>query len=577
MVPPAAARALYALLTLAVLVALGVPAILPLPPASAQDPRPAEARAPAAPTEVAVPMRDGKTLAADLYLPAASGKYPTVLIQTPYGKQRMGAVLSDPEASLGETGRGAASDMQVLMDRDHYAYVVADWRGFYGSKAAMARVKRGEWRRGHDGYDTVEWIAAQPWSDGKIGTWGGSALGKQQLDTAAEHPPHLVCCVPLIAAMGQGYADYYEGGVLLEGHVQRLDQLGFGVSALVRAAPLSGALAWKLAAGRTYHPEAIAVPCLFITGWWDSYPDLVVRTFEDVIARGGPAARAGSKLLLGPWDHVSVGVARQGDRDFSGAALESGRAARAFLDRWLRGTGAAAAAEDAVPRVRYWVAGEEGWRAAESWSALPRGTLVRYLDATGGIVAARPVAPAAGDRTYRHDPRDPAPTLGGANLPPMKHGPTDHAALGARHDLLVYSTPALVEPLRLNGCAELAFTFAADRADCDFSARLCDVTPDGKALLIADAVGRAKLRDGTDQAKPLTPGATVALTLRFPPTAATLPAGHRLRLYLGSANWPRYERNPHTGADHWDAKGALDLNVTVHHDAAELRLPTLKD
>lgn len=521
---------------------------------------------------VQVPMRDGKSLAADVYLPPKPGKFPSVLIQTPYNRSNMGAVMSTPDAPMGETGRGSASDMKVLMDREHYAYVVVDWRGFYGSKAAMEGVKPLQFRRGLDGFDCVEWIAAQEWSDGRVGTWGGSALGKQQLDTAAEHPPHLVCCAPLIASMGTEYAAYYEGGVMLEGHVKRLDQLGFGVGAKVIAQPLSGAEIWKWAEKLSYRPQAIQVPCLMITGWWDNYPDLVVKTFEDIVAKGGDRAKAHSRLLIGPWDHVSVGVAAQGDVTFEKAALFSGGAAKAFFDYWLRDQ--KDNGWDRTARVRYWVVNEEGWKAAESWTGIARETTALYLHPDGKIAAEKPAQP--GTRGWTHDPVKASPTLGGANLPPMKHGPTDQSALSDRKDGAWYSTGKLEKPLRLNGNAELTITFSANRPDCDFFARLCDVGPDGRPILIADAAGRASLRDSTAEKKLLTPGEKYTITLRFPSTATTFPEGHELRLHLSSANWPRYERNPHTGADHWDAKTAVDLEVTVHHEEAVLKLPQEK-
>jgi uncharacterized protein len=516
--------------------------------------------------DVAIPMRDGKSLAADVYLPEKEGKYPCVLIQTPYNKRNMGTVMTLENVPAGETGRGAASDMRVLMDREHYAYVVVDWRGFYASKPAMKVMPK----RGQDGFDCVEWIAAQEWSDGKVGTWGGSALGKQQLDTAAERPPHLVCCAPLIAAMGQDYESYYEGGVLLEGHVKRLDQLGFGVSEKVLAAPLSGTTAWKLAVQVTYHPEAIQVPCLMITGWWDNYPDLIVKTFEDIVAKGGDGARSGSKLLIGPWDHVGVGVAEQGALRFEKASLESARAAKAFFDWWLRGL--KDNGWDKVPRVRYWPVNGDEWKSCESWTALARETKSYWLTADGKLAAEKPQQDATKSWTY--DPVDPSPTLGGANLPPMRHGPTDQSALSDRKDGMWFSTGKLEKALRVNGNVELTVSFEANAPDCDFTARLCDAGPDGKPILIGDAAGRAKLRDSTATPKLLQQGQTYALTLRFPSTAATFPEGHELRVYLSNTNWPRYERNSGTGADHWDEKAAQPVKVTIHFGASELRLPT---
>ena len=342
--------------------------------------------------EVEIPMRDGAVLAADLYLPSRAGRHPTVLIQTPYNKRFFGGPLSGVVREGGAAGRGSAADALALLDREHYAYVVVDWRGFFRPRAAQAEARRGSWRRGLDGFDCVEWIARQEWSDGKVGTWGGSALGKQQLDTAAEKPPHLVCCVPLIASMGQDYESYYEGGVAVEAHVEELGGLGFGVSGRVGRAARPDQPVWRFVRERTYRPEAVGVPSLFITGWWDNYPDQVIATFEDVAQRGGPGA-AQSKLLVGPWDHVSVGLAKQGDLSFPGAAGESGRAAKAFLDFWLRGEKDNGWKE--TPRVRYWRIGGEGWHAVDSWSTAPRETTRLHVAGAGRLGAAAPAEPLA--------------------------------------------------------------------------------------------------------------------------------------------------------------------------------------
>jgi predicted acyl esterase len=499
-------------------------------------------------------MRDGKHLAADLYLPAKRGRYPAVLIQTPYNKDNLGAPISTGKSDGGEVGRGAVSDTLGLLDRDRYAYVVVDWRGFYASKEAMEGVQRGRWRRGQDGYDCVEWIAAQPWSDGKVGTWGGSALGKQQFDTAAEKPPHLVCAVPLIATMGQSYGGYYDGEVYREAHVKTLDALGYGVSKFALDNPLPDTPTWRAVERLTYRPDLVDVPCLFITGWWDHYPGDVIRNFEDLVARGGPKAREHSKILIGPWDHVSVGLAEQGGRRFDGAARASAEAAKAFFDRWLRGV--ENNGWDRTPRVRYWVINEEGWRDAEAWSAVSKGTRTLHLTADGRLAA---VQGADEPRGYLYDPKSPPPTLGGANLPPLKHGPTDQTPLGARKDVLAYTTGPLDPPLRILGEIEIVLDVEADRPSFDMIVRVCDVRDDGKAWLLADAARR------TRDAKP---GERVRVTLRVPPTAAAV---RELRIYVSSGNWPRYERNPHTGDHHWDAAKALPLSVRIH--GGRVRVP----
>ncbi|MBM4094470.1 MAG: CocE/NonD family hydrolase, partial [Planctomycetes bacterium] len=306
--------------------------------------------------DISIPLRDGKSLNADVYLPATEGNYPAVLIQTPYNKAFLRGILGEGKGRGGEVGRGAESDLAVLRDREHYAYVVVDWRGFFASKEAADGARK-PIRRGLDGYDCVEWIARQPWSNGKVGTWGGSALGRIQFETAAEKPPHLVCAVPLIAPLGQRYEDYYDGGILREAHVNTLDRLGFGVSAIVKQVPNPDALAWTLAKRATYKPESIEVPCLVITGWWDHHPASILSSWEDIRAKGGPQARQ-SKLLVGPWDHVSIGVAKQGDLSFPKAAKASGEAARAFLDYWLRGSDNG---WYKAPDSRLWQIGEEQW------------------------------------------------------------------------------------------------------------------------------------------------------------------------------------------------------------------------
>ena len=513
-------------------------------------------------------MRDGKNLAADVFLPSRPGKYPCVLIQTPYDRRHLGAPISGTISTVSNAGRGAVSDTLGLLDRTNYAYVVVDWRGFYGSKSAMRGLDRRRWRRGQDGYDCVEWCATQPWCNGRIGTWGGSALGKQQFDTAVQHPPHLICCVPLIAAMGQRYEFYYDGGIPLEAHIGMLDFLGYSVSGKVRSSPHPDARVWRWISAITYRPRDIQVPCLMITGWWDNYPDEVIQTFEDIVAKGGARARSGSKLLVGPWDHVGVGLAKQGDTEFPGAELASARAAKAFFDfhlRNMRNNG-----WDRTPRVRYWQCGRDAWCAAESWTGIGRRNQRLFLG-PGRIGPDRRDIGRAIDLSYRYDPKRPTPTLGGANLPPLPHGPKRQNELLRRKDVLIYRTDRLRAPLELNGNASVRFHFSCNRIDCDFTARLCDERPNGDLILVGDAAQRAKFRNGHLQL--LEPGRTYGIALEFPSTAYTFRKGHRLTLILGSGNYPRYERNPHTGDDFWDASKAKDLTVTVHHGADTL--PTL--
>ena len=210
----------------------------------------------------------------------------------------------------------------------------------------------------------------------------------------------------------------------------------------------------------------------------------------------------------------------------------------------------------------------------DSWSTAPRETTRLHVAGAGRLGAAAPAEPLELPWTY--DPAQPPPTLGGANLPPLPHGPRDHAALGARKDVLVFSTGPLKEALRLEGNASFTFTFRCDAPDCDCVAQLCDAPPGGGAFPLAEGAVRARLRNG--RAEPLHPGEATRVTLRFRATAADIAAGHELRLYLASGGWPRYARNPHTGEDQWNGKEAKPLHVTLvvdEQNPALLELPRL--
>jgi predicted acyl esterase len=530
------------------------------PPASRAEDAPWTAEQ----TDVAIPMRDGKSLAADVWLPATPGRYPAVVVQTPYSRAMFRASL----AARNDTGS---------WDREHYAYVVADWRGFFGSKKAG---RAGPGQLGRDGFDVVEWTAAQPWCDGKVGTWGPSALGRVQLETAAEQPPHLVCCVPLVAPIGQHYDDYYEGGVLREAHVDKLDALGFGAGAIVRAAPLEHAAAWGIAESLD-RPERIGVPMFFITGWYDIGTARELDSFRAIVEHGGPKAREGSRLLVGPWTHMALDKAVQGDMSFPAAVGEAARETRLFLDSHLRG--ATDNGWAARPRVRTWRCNEEGWIAAESWPSkhiarrelrLHANGVIAWLDGPGPNTESDEPA-----RGYVDDPAAPVPTIGGANLPAphLTDGPRDQASLLGRDDVLVYSTEVLEAPLRMDGAAVLNLWLRSDQPDVDVAVRLCHVLADGRTMLVADGIQRVSQLKSR-RVRPLVPGQAMELEVMLPPLAYTFPAGTRLRLLVAGSNWPRYERNPHTGEIHFDPAKSTPANVEILHDyahAAVLKLAAL--
>ena len=199
-----------------------------------------------------IKMNDGKKLAVDIYIPNGMGKGPVILIQTPYNRQ----VYRLAGLPLG---------IGANINSSNYVFVVADWRGFYGSKKAAYI---GSPDRTRDGYSTVEWIAAQTWSNGKIGTWGASALGKVQYQTAKGNPPHLTCICPLVAGPQFEYNEYFPNGCLRTEYVQQLDGLGFGLTAGLMAHPIKDNY-WNFAEDINDYPDSIQVPCFMIGGWYD--------------------------------------------------------------------------------------------------------------------------------------------------------------------------------------------------------------------------------------------------------------------------------------------------------------------
>lgn len=537
-------------------------ALAAAPAAPAQDAPPGPAPWVRDDTAVSIPMRDGRPLAADVHLPSKPGRYPAIVIQTPYDRARHRSMLGAGQGGFGDDG----ALLMSFAERERYAYVVVDWRGFHGSRGAgPVRVAS----LGQDGHDVVEWAAAQPWCDGKVGTWGPSALGVVQYQTAAERPPHLVCAVPVVAAAGNRWEDAYEAGVMREDHLASLDRLGFGTARLLREAREPGLPLWTLAR-RLEGSERIDVPVLVVTGWFDHGTARQIGTFASLLRDAGPRARAESRLLIGPWHHTAVDAAPQGDLTFPGAAGAAASAVRAWFARHLRGEGDGGWA--AGERVRFWRCGEEGWVSAPSW---PRAVGERRFTLhSDGRIDGAPAAADEAPRAFLDDPENPVPTIGGAVLPlgGIAPGPRDQARIAARTDVLRFETGALAEPLRIEGSVVVDASIRMDAPDADLCVRLCRTDAKGRTVLLTDSAARASFRgarDGRTSAfEPVEPGEPCRVRVTLPPLAATIGTGERLTLLVSGSNWPKFERNGHTGAPAFDATRAVAVKVEVLCDAA---------
>ncbi len=510
---------------------------------------------------LAIPTRDANVLAADLWFAGATpAAKPVILIQTPYNRKlyRLGVI----------PGFAGGASFPVSTN---YNYVIVDWRGFYDSSDAAAP----GYNRGLDGYDCVEWIATQPWSNGRVGTWGSSALGAIQYQTAFQQPPHLVCCTIQVRFFQVGYADYYYGGVYRKEQAESTASLGLTDPAFILAHPTED-LFWRTVENTSDTPEQVAVPALIVGGWFDHSPDAVLESFARLRARSALAVRDQHRLIYGPWTHGGLGQTSQGVLAFPNVG---GLAATEmeFWDYHLRQlTNNSWAAQ---PVVQFYQMGENNWLneqlwgGSNTWAGVPRVAQTLYLQGGGALM---PEAPGVGEgmTSFTYDPNDPTPTFGGARFTPMDssvpEGPQNLATnIELRADVKVFSTLPLTNDLRLNATnLTLTLYASSDRTDTDFAVRLTDVYPDGRSILLAQGIRRARFRDSLTTEQLMIPGNVYAIPVTLQNLAHTFRAGHRLRLVISGADYPMYDRNLNDGGPMYTNGTPLVAQNNLFHQAA---------
>jgi uncharacterized protein len=503
---------------------------------------------------VSIPMRDGRSLAADVFLPKSGGKYPVVLIQTPYDKN----LVRPWFAGVGRWGPDS------LFTDLSYAFVITDWRGKFASSGALAPGTQAN--LSEDGFDTCAWIAKQEWCNGKIATWGPSALGRVQYETARSNPPNLVCAVPVVMPLNLTHDIYFPGGALWEEFLGMLGRLGFGTQLYdqVTARAIKDD-AWKIVERTFVRPEEFQVPMLFIGGWYDIYTDGVLNAFAAVRAGGTSKARTHSKLVMGPWLH-NTDQLTNGQLEFPKARLYGMKQARGFIDYWVRGR--ANGYDASGPSISYYQMGVEEWRETSTWP--PVGTRDRkyYLHSDRSLSSSAPQRTAAA-ASFRYDPASPVPTIGGHVLDPaLKGGPSDQREkVESRGDVLIFSTPALTSDLAVTGKIKLDLHVSSDRLDTDFTAIVTDVYPDGRSMLVTEGIRRMRFRNTTSRAEMMKPGEVYPITVELTNTAITFLKGHRVRVIISSSNHPKYAVNLNDGGPMYKKGTGMVATNTVYADA----------
>ncbi len=498
--------------------------------------------------EVLVPARDGVELATSIYLPPESlPPWPCVLARTPYNK---------------DGNRGQARD---FVGRG-YAFVAQDCRGKFKSKG-----KYDPFRNDHlDGYDAVEWIARQPWSNGRVGMIGGSALGITSHLAATQAPPHLLCAYVIVAESSARTDTVYSGGVyrkeLNDGWLTAQGAL-FAIGESVRNPPSSPHWDWREM--KSFH-RRIRIPIYEVGGWFDIFTQGSIDSFTGLQANGAGLAAGNQKLVMGPWAHGAVGGRLKFPRDRAGE-LMNGPDVYRWFDRWLKDERNGIERE---PPVRYYVLGDpespgapgNEWRAADSWPPPARAT--SYFLRPGRGLSLDPPTGGETSTVYAYDPKNPVPTKGGGNLILGGKGPMDQREIGEREDYLRFATEPLAEPLEIAGRIYADLYVESDAPDTDFTAKLVDVYPDGYEALLADGIIRVRYREGLDKEVFLKPGDVVPVRIDLWSTAVVFNKGHRIAIHVSSSNDPRFDPNPNTGKPtRADAETRTARN-TVHHDAA---------
>lgn len=531
--------------------------------ATAQKPAPWPGLPPGAIEEV-MTLRDGTKLAANVFKPAGQGPWPVVLSRTPYLKDGRIDPKQDPK---GEKNRQRLVEQAKRYTDAGYVFVMQDVRGKGRSQGFYAAFENDI----DDGYDAVEWAAAQPWSNGKVGMTGGSALGITSMAAAMAAPPHLKAAY-IVVNPADRLAYSYPGGVLKDKDtVGWLRQQGTSEEVLdtVRRRALDD-VSWNrvsVAANRKY----VRIPILHVGGWYDIFNGGTVENFEFLQNQGADGARGNQKLVMGPFGHGPL----SGDLEYPGAdrLTVGGDQELRWFDHWLKG------AENGImdePPVSYFMmaGAEKGQyspknRLVKSANWPPAYREVRYYPAPDHGLSTR--TPAAGEArlSYRFDPANPVPTYGGANLT-FERGPEDQRQVGERQDYLRFQTPPLDRDVVVAGPVKVELYGATDGPDTDFMAKLVDVYPDGYEALVLDAPIRARFRNGRmpDDIRAMTPGAPEKMVIDMWPTAITFEKGHRIALHITSSNAPRFDVNPNTGeGPGGQAKPRVAVN-SVYMDAA---------
>ncbi|MEP6492077.1 MAG: CocE/NonD family hydrolase [bacterium] len=576
--------------------------------AGAPFPRPVGTHEVVIERSVMVPMRDGVRLATDLYRPRdITGPLPTILMRTPYNKA------------------GSAGPANYFASHG-YAVAVQDVRGKFESQGEF-RVYQGDMT---DWSDAFDWVGAQPWSTKRIGTFGCSYLGEQQIVAAQQRHPFHIAAIAQAAGGNLGRVGRHRtfwGSV--EGGAAAVS-INFGwmpvwasvdkgsrpppkvdVAPFMRTLPLidmterAGSPSWDWRnflqrspddpwwdkQGYLTADDSVSVAALHVSSWFD----MAAEALEEraIFQKNGTNARArdGQYAIISPTTHCASERASAqtmaGGLPVGDARLRYWDTYLAWFDHWLR---ANEHAIDSLPRIQYYVIGRNEWRTSDRWPVSGMHETPFYLHSdgkansakgTGRLTLEAPTREPAD--TFTYDPANPVPSRGGSicctGNPKDVPGSFDHADIEQRPDVLIYTGDALREGLELTGPIRAIVNLSSDALDTDVTVKLLDVFPDGRAMNMVEGITRVRYRDGFDKPRMMEPGKVYEVPVDLHATSWYLPPGHRLRVDISSSNFPRFDRNLNTGGHNYDETTWRSAKNAVYHtqaQASRLILPVVR-
>ncbi|MEZ4417779.1 MAG: CocE/NonD family hydrolase [Gemmatimonadota bacterium] len=586
--------------------------------------------------KVMVPMRDGTHMAADVYRPKTGGPFPIIFSRTPYNFNSW----RDGEFSAG-TYRGAWNAVQR-----GYAYVVMNERGRFFSE--------GNWDilgpPLTDGYDAFEWMAAQPWSSGKVATLGCSSTAEWQMAVASlDHPAHTTLVAQGFGAGVGRIGDWYEQGNWYRGGAEQMLFFAwlYGVQTGIRPmfpdnltqeqlaqvsrywdlAPEMPPVDWaeglrhlppvdilrnvegntgpfedmikrtpndpKWYQGGLYHDDMpFDKPAIWFMSWYDVSTGPNLALFNHVRENAESAeARDNQYAVIAPTLHCAYTRATEntvvGERSVGDARWDYDALVYGWFDHFLKGE--ANSIPDTLPRVRYYTMGSNQWHSAPSWPP-PEAEVVTYYFDSGGnantrngdgrLSRERPRSDRPDRFTY--DPMNPLPSHGGnvcCTGNAVQGGALDQQEMELRDDILVYTTDAFPNGVEVTGTIDITLFVSSDVKDTDFTVKLIDVYPDGRAYNLDETIQRVRYREGYDKEVFMEPGQTYEVTMSPLSTSNWFAPGHRIRVEISSSNFPRFMRNMNTGGNTWSESTGVIAHNVIHHSRehpSQIRLPIVR-